>query len=57
MEWLVIIAAVVVLWVVSLFKILQESLSASKVEVLNDGGVFCKRNVLLVIAHPDDESM
>ncbi|KAG5575335.1 hypothetical protein H5410_055469 [Solanum commersonii] len=57
MEWLVIIVTVVVLWVASLFKILHESLSASQVEVLNDGGVFCKRNVLLVIAHPDDESI
>nr|XP_009757916.1 PREDICTED: probable N-acetylglucosaminyl-phosphatidylinositol de-N-acetylase isoform X2 [Nicotiana sylvestris]XP_009757917.1 PREDICTED: probable N-acetylglucosaminyl-phosphatidylinositol de-N-acetylase isoform X2 [Nicotiana sylvestris] len=57
MEWLVIIVTVVVLWVASLFKILHESLSASQVAVLNDGGVFCKRNVLLVIAHPDDESM
>ncbi|KAF3641689.1 putative DDB1- and CUL4-associated factor -like protein 1-like isoform X1 [Capsicum annuum] len=47
----------VVLWVASLFKILHESFSASQVEVLNDGGVFCKRNVLLVIAHPDDESI
>ncbi|KAM3286182.1 putative N-acetylglucosaminyl-phosphatidylinositol de-N-acetylase isoform X1 [Capsicum chacoense] len=57
MEWLAIIVTMVVLWVASLFKILHESFSASQVEVLNDGGVFCKRNVLLVIAHPDDESM
>ncbi|KAF3621165.1 putative NAC domain-containing protein 21/22-like [Capsicum annuum] len=57
MEWLAIIVTMVVLWVASLFKILHESFSASQVEVLNDGGGFCKRNVLLVIAHPDDESM
>ncbi|XP_027775122.1 probable N-acetylglucosaminyl-phosphatidylinositol de-N-acetylase [Solanum pennellii] len=57
MEWPVIIITLFVLWVASLFKILHESLSASQAAVLNDGGVFHNRNVLLVIAHPDDESM
>lgn len=59
MEWPVIVITLVVLWVASLFKILHESLSASQAAVLNDGkgGVFHNRNVLLVVAHPDDESM
>ncbi|XP_073287961.1 uncharacterized protein [Primulina huaijiensis] len=57
MAWLVILSSILVLWVASLCKILHRSLFASKVTFLNDDGVIRRRNVLLVIAHPDDESM
>lgn len=46
-----------VLWFASLCKVFHESLSASKAAFLNEGAGSRKRNVLLVIAHPDDESM
>ncbi|XP_019194812.1 PREDICTED: probable N-acetylglucosaminyl-phosphatidylinositol de-N-acetylase [Ipomoea nil] len=57
MEWLLIVVSLTVIWVASLCKVLHESLSGSKATFLDDGGVSLKRNVLLVIAHPDDESM
>ncbi|KAK9927570.1 hypothetical protein M0R45_024751 [Rubus argutus] len=44
MAWLLIFSSVLVLWIASLFKILH-------------GVSVNKRNVLLVVAHPDDESM
>ncbi|KAL6280044.1 hypothetical protein ACE6H2_016925 [Prunus campanulata] len=51
MAWFLIISSVIVLWVASLCKILHGSYSPPK------GGSINKRNVLLVVAHPDDESM
>ncbi|KAG8379571.1 hypothetical protein BUALT_Bualt07G0102800 [Buddleja alternifolia] len=57
MAWISIILSVIVLWVASLCKILHGSFSPSKSTFLSDGGSSQKRNVLLVIAHPDDESM
>uniref|UniRef100_A0A6P3ZUA8 N-acetylglucosaminylphosphatidylinositol deacetylase n=1 Tax=Ziziphus jujuba TaxID=326968 RepID=A0A6P3ZUA8_ZIZJJ len=54
MAWLLIISSVIVLWVASLCKIL---LAPSKGSFLSNGGNLNKRDVLLVIAHPDDESM
>ncbi|KAM5572913.1 hypothetical protein ABKV19_012794 [Rosa sericea] len=60
MAWLLIISSVVVIWIASLFKILHGSYSPSKGTFLNDsnnGGSAKKRNVLLFVAHPDDESI
>ncbi|PQP92059.1 N-acetylglucosaminyl-phosphatidylinositol de-N-acetylase-like isoform X1 [Prunus yedoensis var. nudiflora] len=60
MAWFLIISSVIVLWVASLCKILHGSYSPPKGTFLNnlkDGGSINKRNVLLVVAHPDDESM
>lgn len=57
MAWLLIIISVVLVWVASLCKTRQASFSPSKTVFLNNGEVLQKRNVLLVIAHPDDESM
>ncbi|KAL5542633.1 hypothetical protein UlMin_010343 [Ulmus minor] len=57
MAWLLIISSFIVLWVASLFKILLGSFSHSKGVFLTNGGTLGKRNVLLVVAHPDDESM
>ncbi|PIN20269.1 N-acetylglucosaminyl phosphatidylinositol de-N-acetylase [Handroanthus impetiginosus] len=57
MAWVSILLSVVVLWVASLCKILHRSFSASEATFLRDGAVSRRRNVLLVIAHPDDESM
>ncbi|KAL1546048.1 N-acetylglucosaminylphosphatidylinositol deacetylase [Salvia divinorum] len=59
MTWIALITAVLVLWFASLCKVFLESMSASKAAFLNDvAGVSSRRrNVLVVIAHPDDESM
>ncbi|KAJ4851489.1 hypothetical protein Tsubulata_026239 [Turnera subulata] len=58
MGWLLIVVSLIVLWVASLCKILHTSSSASsKASFLSTGGAPSKKNVLLVIAHPDDESM
>ncbi|XP_034691753.1 probable N-acetylglucosaminyl-phosphatidylinositol de-N-acetylase isoform X5 [Vitis riparia] len=57
MAWLLIIISVVLVWVASLCKTRQASFSPSKTVFLNNGEALQKRNVLLVIAHPDDESM
>ncbi|XP_019076900.1 uncharacterized protein LOC100855158 isoform X4 [Vitis vinifera] len=57
MAWLLIIISVVLVWVASLCKTRQASFSPSKTVFLNNGEVLQKRNVLLVIAHPDDESI
>ncbi|XP_044511376.1 N-acetylglucosaminyl-phosphatidylinositol de-N-acetylase-like isoform X5 [Mangifera indica] len=54
MAWLSIIVSVGVTWVASLYKILNSSRSQSNSVFSRTGD---KRNVLLVIAHPDDESM
>ncbi|KAF8406700.1 hypothetical protein HHK36_008792 [Tetracentron sinense] len=58
MAWLFIVILLILLWVVSLCKILHASRSPSKVAFISNGeAVFHKRNILLVMAHPDDESM
>ncbi|XP_050251814.1 uncharacterized protein LOC126698550 isoform X1 [Quercus robur] len=57
MAWVLVVASLVVLWVASLCKILYTSSSPSRNSFLTTGGAFQKRNVLLVVAHPDDESM
>ncbi|KAE8125887.1 hypothetical protein FH972_020655 [Carpinus fangiana] len=57
MGWVLIVVSLVVLWVASLCKILRGSSSPSRSLFLNTGGALPKRNVLLVVAHPDDESM
>ncbi|XP_022741934.1 N-acetylglucosaminyl-phosphatidylinositol de-N-acetylase isoform X2 [Durio zibethinus] len=54
MGWMLIIISIFVVWVASLCKIFS---SHSKPTFLNDGPAFHRRNVLLVVAHPDDESM
>ncbi|KAG9153627.1 hypothetical protein Leryth_008562 [Lithospermum erythrorhizon] len=53
MAWQMVAVSLAVLWVASLYKILFRPLSSS-IRFSNDGRV---RNILLVIAHPDDESM
>ncbi|KAL3505725.1 hypothetical protein ACH5RR_031107 [Cinchona calisaya] len=61
MVWLVIVGFLILLCAVSLGKIHLGSCSNSKVTFLNDsngsGAIFSRKNVLLVIAHPDDETM
>lgn len=57
---LIAIAAALSLWLISLFRILLSSGNPSKPTFLSNGppGIDGKRrNILLVIAHPDDESM
>ncbi|OVA19558.1 N-acetylglucosaminyl phosphatidylinositol deacetylase [Macleaya cordata] len=55
MAWFFIAATLILLWVVSLCKILYAS--TPKVAFLSEGEAVRKRTVLLVVAHPDDESM
>ncbi|XP_065870998.1 uncharacterized protein [Euphorbia lathyris] len=60
MGWLLIVLSVIVLWIASLFKISHTSSLRSKTYFLNnafESSGARKKNVLLVIAHPDDESM
>ncbi|XP_037493180.1 probable N-acetylglucosaminyl-phosphatidylinositol de-N-acetylase isoform X2 [Jatropha curcas] len=57
MGWQLIILSLIVLWIASLCKILHTSVSPSKTSFLSNGGDLGKKNVLLVVAHPDDESM
>ncbi|KAG6437497.1 hypothetical protein SASPL_102415 [Salvia splendens] len=57
MTWIALILAVLLLWFASLCKVFLESMSSSKSAFLNDGASSRRRNVLVVIAHPDDESM
>ncbi|KAF5445571.1 hypothetical protein F2P56_034615 [Juglans regia] len=57
MAWVLIVCSLVLVWVACLCKILHGSSSPLRNSFLNTGGAFHKRNVLLVIAHPDDESM
>ncbi|XP_013591872.1 PREDICTED: probable N-acetylglucosaminyl-phosphatidylinositol de-N-acetylase isoform X2 [Brassica oleracea var. oleracea] len=54
MAWLVATLSLIVIWVASIFKVFFGATSSSKAAVLDDGN---KKNVLFVIAHPDDESM
>ncbi|KAK6939229.1 N-acetylglucosaminyl phosphatidylinositol deacetylase-related [Dillenia turbinata] len=57
MDWFMILISVVILWVASLCKILHTSCSPSKAVFLENGEPGHQKNILLVIAHPDDESM
>ncbi|XP_057954577.1 uncharacterized protein LOC131148705 isoform X2 [Malania oleifera] len=57
MAWLLIAISLILPWVASLCKILHASNSPSKAAFLSRGDALHKRNVLLVVAHPDDESM
>ncbi|KAF6157794.1 hypothetical protein GIB67_038262 [Kingdonia uniflora] len=57
MNWLLIVSFLSLLWVVSLCKVLCSTLSSSKDAFISNGEDDQKRNILLVIAHPDDESM
>ncbi|KAL0805711.1 hypothetical protein Bca101_098202 [Brassica carinata] len=54
MAWLVATLSLIVIWVASIFKVFFGATSSSKAAVLDDGN---KKNVLFVIAHPDDESI
>uniref|UniRef100_A0A1J3KAB3 N-acetylglucosaminylphosphatidylinositol deacetylase n=1 Tax=Noccaea caerulescens TaxID=107243 RepID=A0A1J3KAB3_NOCCA len=54
MAWLVVTLSVIVIWIASLCKIFFGGTSSSKSAILDDGE---KKNVMFVIAHPDDESM
>ncbi|RWR92963.1 N-acetylglucosaminyl-phosphatidylinositol de-N-acetylase [Cinnamomum micranthum f. kanehirae] len=55
MAWLLILVLIVLLWLVSLCIVLNASSTLSISKFLSNSAG--KRNVLLVIAHPDDESM
>ncbi|CAA0827302.1 N-acetylglucosaminylphosphatidylinositol de-N-acetylase family protein [Striga hermonthica] len=57
MPWIALFLSVLVIWFASLCKILHGSSSAMKATFLSEAGSCRRRNVLLVIAHPDDESM
>ncbi|KAI9384291.1 hypothetical protein POPTR_012G041700v4 [Populus trichocarpa] len=59
MGWSFVVVSLIVLWIASLWKVLfsSSSTSSSKTSFLSDDRALSKRNVLLVVAHPDDESM
>ncbi|KAJ6887605.1 N-acetylglucosaminyl-phosphatidylinositol de-N-acetylase-like isoform X1 [Populus alba x Populus x berolinensis] len=59
MGWSLVVLSLIVLWIASLWKVLfsSSSTSFSKTSFLSDDRALSKRNVLLVVAHPDDESM
>lgn len=60
MVWLVIVGLFILLWAVSVGKIHLGSSLNSKTTFLNDNGsagLPSRKNVLFVIAHPDDETM
>ncbi|GMH13685.1 hypothetical protein Nepgr_015526 [Nepenthes gracilis] len=57
MAWVLLIIAVTVLWVASLCKVFHVYYSPSKAIYFGNGEILQKKNVLLVIAHPDDECM
>lgn len=58
MDWFLIFVSVAVVWLASICKILHASFYPYQSSFANnDAGSLQKRNVLLVIAHPDDESM
>ncbi|XP_010551984.1 PREDICTED: probable N-acetylglucosaminyl-phosphatidylinositol de-N-acetylase isoform X2 [Tarenaya hassleriana] len=57
MAWLVVVLSLVVIWIASLCKVFYGSTSFSRGAISDDGKPPQKKNVLLVIAHPDDESM
>ncbi|KAE8663639.1 hypothetical protein F3Y22_tig00112925pilonHSYRG00083 [Hibiscus syriacus] len=54
MGWMLIILSILVVWVASVWKIF---FSRSEPTFLNEGSPLTSKNVLLVVAHPDDESM
>ncbi|KAH0918903.1 hypothetical protein HID58_026563 [Brassica napus] len=61
MAWLVATLSLIVIWVASIFKVFFGATSSSKAAKLDDISLSWtsgnKKNVLFVIAHPDDESM
>ncbi|KAL8540761.1 hypothetical protein ACS0TY_002111 [Phlomoides rotata] len=57
MAWIALTLSVLVLWFASLCKVFLGSSPASKTTFLDGDWSSRRRNVLLVIAHPDDESM
>ncbi|XP_010940401.4 LOW QUALITY PROTEIN: uncharacterized protein [Elaeis guineensis] len=58
MAWILAAVAGISLWAISLWRILfGSSCLPSKPAFLSSSGSGKKRNVLLVVAHPDDESM
>lgn len=57
MALILIIASFIFLWIISLCKIFLLPRTPFTKHFTLDGRAFRKRNVLLVIAHPDDESM
>ncbi|XP_027345134.1 probable N-acetylglucosaminyl-phosphatidylinositol de-N-acetylase [Abrus precatorius] len=57
MAWILIVASLFFLWIISLCKVLLISRIPFAKHFSQNGRPFRKRHVLLVIAHPDDESM
>ncbi|CAM8975089.1 unnamed protein product [Rhodiola kirilowii] len=57
MAWLLIVLSIFVCWAASLCKIYCSSRSSWRTTFLSNAESAKKRNILLVIAHPDDESM
>ncbi|KAK7363256.1 hypothetical protein VNO77_05390 [Canavalia gladiata] len=57
MAWVLVIASLCFLWLISLCKVFLLSRLPFVKHFTQNGRAFRKRNVLLVIAHPDDESM
>ncbi|KAF8102189.1 hypothetical protein N665_0201s0467 [Sinapis alba] len=58
MAWLVAaLSLIVIFWVASVYKIFFGVTSSSQAAILDDGETPHKKNVLFVIAHPDDESI
>ncbi|XP_024992378.1 probable N-acetylglucosaminyl-phosphatidylinositol de-N-acetylase isoform X1 [Cynara cardunculus var. scolymus] len=58
MDWFLIFVSVAIIWLASICKILHASFYPYQSSFANNAaGSLQKKNVLLVIAHPDDESM
>ncbi|XP_074307157.1 uncharacterized protein LOC141642281 isoform X4 [Silene latifolia] len=57
MDWFVVAVSIFVLWIASIFRILMISFFPSSISHFNYGDTQLKKAFLLVIAHPDDESM
>ncbi|XP_043715178.1 N-acetylglucosaminyl-phosphatidylinositol de-N-acetylase-like isoform X2 [Telopea speciosissima] len=57
MDWFSIIILLILLWAASLCITIYAWCFPARDAFLSNGEVACKKKVLLVIAHPDDESM
>jgi len=57
MGWILIAVSLILLWIASSWKVPYSSPSSYAKTSLNSGEALSSRNVSLVVAHPDDESM
>ncbi|KAF7811065.1 N-acetylglucosaminyl-phosphatidylinositol de-N-acetylase-like isoform X1 [Senna tora] len=57
MAWILVAGSILFVWIISLCKVILMSHMTNRNSFKRNGKALQKRNVLLVIAHPDDESM